>query len=445
MTTSPNLGITHVEGSQNNKHITVNEAIDKLDDAMNDQLSVDVSAGATTLSTANFRAYFAFYLTGAPSGALDFTVPDSVKRFFFVRNDCGQTVTVKRSSGATVAIADSDSRLLTNDGTDIVEAGAAGGGGGAVAVDDEGSEVLATASRLNFTGSGVTATDAGGGEATITIPGVTTVQNWAVPHRGAMVKRTSDQSISTATDTTVSWQSEVRDTDSIWSIGDPTKLVVPTGATKVKIRGQVRYSAEASAANAIIGTRIQKNGSDTYDGRGNEIMAKSAVANVITQACETPVLDVTPGDYFTLVCIQGTGETLAITANAATWFEMEIVEVDDADPRPYDLGFFYPGEPGAGELIFKYKFSRDATLPASATGSDGDAGVAATASAAFDLRKSGVSVGTITWAIGAAEPTFTVASAVDFTGGTDTLEIVAPGSPDATLADISITFKLELT
>lgn len=40
-----------------------------------------------------------------------------------------------------------------------------------VAVEDEGSTVLTAAARLNFVGAGVTATDAGGGEITVTIPG----------------------------------------------------------------------------------------------------------------------------------------------------------------------------------------------------------------------------------------------------------------------------------
>ena len=50
-----------------------------------------------------------------------------------------------------------------------------GGGGGSntVAVQDEGVAVN-TASTLNFVGAGVTATDAGGGVATITIPGGST-------------------------------------------------------------------------------------------------------------------------------------------------------------------------------------------------------------------------------------------------------------------------------
>lgn len=46
-----------------------------------------------------------------------------------------------------------------------------GGGGGGVAVQDEGSGVLAPAVALNFTGAGVSVADGGGGVATVTIAG----------------------------------------------------------------------------------------------------------------------------------------------------------------------------------------------------------------------------------------------------------------------------------
>ena len=50
--------------------------------------------------------------------------------------------------------------------------GAGGGGGGDVAVEDEGTEILAAATRLNFAGAAVTVTDAGANEALITIDDV---------------------------------------------------------------------------------------------------------------------------------------------------------------------------------------------------------------------------------------------------------------------------------
>jgi hypothetical protein len=59
-------------------------------------------------------------------------------------------------------------------GTSLYSIGGGGGGGSnTVDVQDEGVAVN-TASTLNFVGAGVTATDAGGGTATITIPGGST-------------------------------------------------------------------------------------------------------------------------------------------------------------------------------------------------------------------------------------------------------------------------------
>lgn len=44
---------------------------------------------------------------------------------------------------------------------------------GTIAVEDEGVETVASATRLDFAGAGVTVTDTGSGQATVTIPGAT--------------------------------------------------------------------------------------------------------------------------------------------------------------------------------------------------------------------------------------------------------------------------------
>ena len=55
--------------------------------------------------------------------------------------------------------------------TGLDYAQAEGGLASTIAVQDDGTEVVAAASRLNFTGSGVTASDGGDGTATIDVPG----------------------------------------------------------------------------------------------------------------------------------------------------------------------------------------------------------------------------------------------------------------------------------
>ena len=57
---SPNLAITHVAAAQNQKEVTINDAINALDRAMGDLLVVDFIAGNVTLTDAQFRGAVAF-------------------------------------------------------------------------------------------------------------------------------------------------------------------------------------------------------------------------------------------------------------------------------------------------------------------------------------------------------------------------------------------------
>ena len=107
---------------------------------------------------------------------------------------------------------------------------------------------------------------------------------------------------------------------------------------------------------------------------------------------------------------------------------------------PYDVGVYFPGQPDAGATLLQLVTSRAFTLPADLTDSQGYAGTAPTAQADLDIRKNGASIGTITFAAAASTATFSFASEVALAAG-DRLTIFAPGSQDASLADISITFK----
>ena len=107
---------------------------------------------------------------------------------------------------------------------------------------------------------------------------------------------------------------------------------------------------------------------------------------------------------------------------------------------PYDLGVFFPGQPEAGATLLQFVAPRAFTLPAALTGSQGYAGTAPTAQADLEIRKSGAPIGAITFAAATNTASFTLASDVTFAAG-DRLAVVAPGSPDASLADLSITLK----
>lgn len=98
---------------------------------------------------------------------------------------------------------------------------------------------------------------------------------------------------------------------------------------------------------------------------------------------------------------------------------------------------FFEGTPSASQLR-QWVAVRACTFPVDMVGSIGRAGVAATAQTDFDLQKNGVSFGTMRFAASGTSASFIAASATSFAAG-DVLSVVAPGTPDATLANIAAT------
>lgn len=132
------------------------------------------------------------------------------------------------------------------------------------------------------------------------------------------------------------------------------------------------------------------------------------------------------------------GEVVFIYTDGTTDGLIGLTESSLAATKPYDVGTFCAGLPSASEVLLAFNYVRDVTLPAGLTGSRVTAGVAATATADFDVLLNGGSIGTIRFAAAG-----NIASFVGFSGSTiapnDLLQIVAPGTPDATLANISFT------
>jgi hypothetical protein len=107
---------------------------------------------------------------------------------------------------------------------------------------------------------------------------------------------------------------------------------------------------------------------------------------------------------------------------------------------PYDVGVFFPGKPTATQIVMRWVAPRAIDFPDELSGSRGAARVAATGSTAFDVQQNGSSVGTITFAGAATTATFTTSGGALALAAGDVLAIIAPGTPDATLEDISVTF-----
>jgi hypothetical protein len=97
------------------------------------------------------------------------------------------------------------------------------------------------------------------------------------------------------------------------------------------------------------------------------------------------------------------------------------------------------GSATASLVVQRYVFADTVTFPAGLIGSQGTAGVPAATTATYHISKNGTTVGTMVFAAGATTATFAMGSATAYLAA-DILTVVAPASPDATLANLAWNF-----
>jgi len=102
---------------------------------------------------------------------------------------------------------------------------------------------------------------------------------------------------------------------------------------------------------------------------------------------------------------------------------------------PYDIASSVIGKPSNADVVMMFIAPRAFTIPANMTGSYMTAGTAATGSSAFTVAKNGSTFCTVTFAASGSTATFGSSSQTSFAAG-DLLQITAPGTADATLANI---------
>ena len=93
----------------------------------------------------------------------------------------------------------------------------------------------------------------------------------------------------------------------------------------------------------------------------------------------------------------------------------------------YDVGATYVGAPPTSEAIVRYPFPRAVDFPSGLTNSRGVCGTAPSAQTDFDLRKGGVSFGTMRFAASGTTASFIAASPTSFSAG-DVLTVVTPAN-----------------
>lgn len=131
----------------------------------------------------------------------------------------------------------------------------------------------------------------------------------------ALVRKSATQSLGTASDTALSWSTEVHDVGAWFDSGSPTRFTVPSGVTKVRLSGNIE---RASEGNMMLGY-FRKNGSAIP---GVAYQATATTGGELLNVCST-VLEVTAGDYFELAAIVPQAST--VQASTQTWFSIEAV------------------------------------------------------------------------------------------------------------------------
>ncbi len=130
MPTTPNLNLTHIEESQNQKEVTANEAFDGLDKALagHEVADFDFPSDANfTPAPADARAALSFDVIstfGSLTVQRDLIVPDSAKLYVIVNSTTGgKAINVTTSGGTGVIVENGARRLLYCDGTNVVATG----------------------------------------------------------------------------------------------------------------------------------------------------------------------------------------------------------------------------------------------------------------------------------------------------------------------------------
>lgn len=140
--------------------------------------------------------------------------------------------------------------------------------------------------------------------------------------RGALVtKNAGHQWVGHAVTTTVDWGNAVYDTDNI-KVGN--RLVVQPGMSKVRVMCSLVWNGGGLVQGTLRQVVVKKNGQFFP---GDPVGNVPAVWGTTTDIqVSSPVLKVSPGDYFECEAYHLNGSAIELLQSTGTFFAMEVVQ-----------------------------------------------------------------------------------------------------------------------
>jgi len=212
-------------------------------------------------------------------------------------------------------------------------------------------------------------------------------------------------------------------------------------ATNAKL--DVSFAAGASVL--LSNGQAQRN--FLYNCIGATAAATLRFPNVINSANLTRAFAVRNSGVYPLTVKFNTGAgSQVIIPPGTTRFIMAINALDMTvmATGQYPLGgFFFTAAPAANAVLFLHTFTDSCTLLDDFLGAVGKVGTNPTATFDMIVQINGANIGTISVSTGGVV-TFTTTGGAILPAAGDVLKVVAPASPDATIANVSVTFRAGL-
>lgn len=479
---SNNLGRTEVSVNQTNKEDAINNSDAILDGALSSQLTI-TWAGAETLKTASIaqtQQNVCFVLAGSTSGSPSFSFGNTQRGFVAVKNTMGVTVPVSDFAGTdtvnvlagTVAIfyltASSLETILASDSTGEAPNDGARYSRQSLAWVDIGQNLTTetgTTDSLTTADQDDTILYTNAGAVTVTVP----LNSSQAIRVGSIIRLLQG---SAAGVVTASPTGGVTINGSLATTGVNSQLVL------IKVGTDEWYGIAASGiSDATNDGAIYARQSAAWVDLGHKVntTASSSITLALTDkndtitctasgaiTCQLPQNSTTAfpvGSWIrfiagtsatSLTLSAGTGATvrgtklvanrpgaqlLAIKTDTNTWYVFSA----DTDGL-YNVSGFFTDAPATSELLLKHIFSETVYFPDNFAGSVGHVGTNPTATFDIDVRKNGVSIGTISVATGGTVTFSTSGSSEESFASGDYMELIAP-TADATVANLTWTLK----